>query len=291
MHDSSLEYLGCPRCGSCLNLAVLGQAGEVDEGFLECGRCCLQFPVIAGLPILWDGFERYLSGRASLGRRLLGMARHRDMKKFVKSCLPAHPDPDDRAPLEQKWSEIYQNSQRSGFYSAVRRELDYAGVSGLALEYGSSVGAAARHLSASCRRVFGMDRSFDALHVAKRRGSKNTEYVVADFASGVFARTKFDTILALNVLELAEPELLLRQVSAQTSRGGTFVLSDPYDYERGSRSAKKPLGSKEIRSVLQKLGFAVSVRTRRPAYIPWSLKINPRATLRYRVDLVISKKL
>lgn len=61
MHESSLKFLRCPRCGSGLDLAVIKQTADVDEGFLECDRCDLRLPIVDKIPIMWDDFARYLS--------------------------------------------------------------------------------------------------------------------------------------------------------------------------------------------------------------------------------------
>ena len=37
-------------------------------------------------------------------------------------------------------------------------------------------------------------------------------------------------------------------------------------------------------------GFKINTKTKNPSYIPWNLKLNPRATLNYKVDLIIGKK-
>lgn len=293
MHESSLEFLRCPRCGSALDLTVFEKSAEIDEGFLECDRCCLRFPVIDRIPVLWDDFAGYLSDRRVLGGRLFRKAGHPSMRRFLKSCLsPGSRTGDDRTFLEQRWSAIYQNSRKSRFYSKVRRELDSLGTSGPALEYGSSVGIVAAHLSKTRDCVFGIDRSFAALSIAKKSRRPNVDYVVADFLSGAFSGAKFDLILALNVLDLVEPEPLLRQMSGQISgRGSSLVLSDPYDFDRGKGSVRGRPGPAALRSSLRSLGFSISGKTKNPSYLTWNLRLNPRATLSYRVDLVISKKL
>jgi hypothetical protein len=105
----------------------------------------------------------------------------------------------------------------------------------------------------------------------------------------VFGKLHFDLILALNVLELVEPMELLRHISKQIS-AGYFVITDPYDFDRGTNSVKKLLDEKTLRRNLENLGFKIVPKTTTPSHIPWNLKINPRATLNYKVDLVIGKK-
>lgn len=218
------------------------------------------------------------------------MASHPSLRKFLKSCLlPKSKTVGDRTLPEERWSAIYQHSRRSRFYSIVKRELDSLPSPAIALEYGSSIGIMTHHLSDTCNSVFGVDKSFNALSFAKKSQKHNVDYFVADFLSPIFNGMKFDLILALNVLEFVEPAALLRQISAQISKGGSLVLSDSYDFDRGENSVKNPLGPDALRSKLRKMGFFISEKTKNPSYMPWNLKINSRTSLSYKVDLVISR--
>jgi 2-polyprenyl-3-methyl-5-hydroxy-6-metoxy-1,4-benzoquinol methylase len=144
-------------------------------------------------------------------------------------------------------------------------------------------------LAKSNRMVFGVDRSFSALRIAKKLPKNNLDYIVADFLSPIFGKFQFDLVLALNVLELVEPAEFLKHVSKQIDKG-YFVISDPYDFDRGSNSVKKPLDEKLLRMNLQNLDFNITPETKTPSRMPWNLKLNSRATLNYDVDLVIAKK-
>jgi hypothetical protein len=123
----------------------------------------------------------------------------------------------------------------------------------------------------------------------KKTSKDNLDYFVADLLSDVFGKTKFDLVLALNVLELVEPKDLLKQISQQIHTG-TFVISDPYDFDRGKNSVKKPLDELALRENLEELGFAITRKTKKPSYLTWNLKLNSRSTLNYKVDLIIAKK-
>jgi len=144
-------------------------------------------------------------------------------------------------------------------------------------------------LAESHKMVFGVDRSFTALRYAKKLYKNNLDYVVADFLSPVFGNLQFDLILALNVLELVEPMDLLNHVSKQISTG-YFIITDPYDFDRGANSVKKPLDETTLRMNLKNLGFKIMSKTKIPSDISWNLKLNSRATLNYKVDFVIGKK-
>ena len=289
MHDSSLKFFKCPRCGSTLDVIILWQTAEIDEGFLDCNTCSLRFPIIGKIPILWDDFARYISERVILGGRLFQMAKHSSMREFLKSSLLSKSKISlDRTLLEDRWSGIYQQSRKSRFYSVIRQEIDSIGSSGIALEYGSSVGIMSGYLSSVHSRVFGMDRSFAALSVAKKSWMPNVDFAVADFMSMAFGKMRFNLVLALNVLELVEPMPFLQQVSEHVRRGGYMILSDPYDFERGKHRVSI-LDSKTVRSSLRNLGLSIRKNTKEPSYISWNLRINERAKLMYKNDLVISK--
>ena len=290
MHEFSLNFLRCVRCGSKLELDVFKKETEIDEGILECKKCTLCFPIIKKIPIIWDDFSKYISERMMLGGKLFNFASHDKMKKFLKHSLSiSKRNTDDRTTLEERWSRIYQNSQKSKFYSIIKNELDIMPKSKLVLEYGCSIGIMTSFLANSNQNVFGIDRSFSAISVAKKIQKDNLDYFVADLMSDVFGNTKFDLILALNVLELVEPKDLLKYISQQILKGH-FVISDPYDFDRGKNSVKKPLDELTLRTSLEELGFTISVKTKKPSYLTWNLKLNPRSTLNYKVDLIIAKK-
>lgn len=290
MHNSSLEFLRCSRCGGKLALDVFKIQKEIDEGILECKKCTLTFPIIKKIPILWDDFSKYLSSRKILSGQLYRLANTTKMKNFLKSTFSKTIYANhDLSGIEERWSTIYQNSKNSKFYSLIQTNLDTIPKSNLVLEYGCSIGIITKHLANSHNMVFGVDKSYGALRHAKKSSKKNLEYVVADSLSSVFGKLHFDLILALNVLELIEPIDLVKHVSKQIF-DGYFVLSDPYDFDRGNNSVIKSLDESKLRTNLKNLGFKISSKTKNPSYLPWNLKLNSRATLNYKVDLIIGKK-
>ncbi len=289
MHEFSLNFLRCVRCGSKLELDVFKKETEIEEGILECKKCTLCFPIIQKIPIIWDDFSKYISERMVLGGKLYNSVSHDKMKKFLKHSLSnSKRNTDDRTTLEERWSKIYQNSQKSKFYSIIKNKLDTMTKSKLVLEYGCSIGIMSTFLADSNQNVFGIDRSFSAISIAKKTQKDNLDYFVADLMSDVFGKTKFDLILALNILELVEPKDLLQHISKQLQ--GNFVISDPYDFDRGKNSVKNPLDELALRTSLEELGFAITAKTKKPSYLTWNLKLNPRTTLNYKVDLIIAKK-
>lgn len=192
--------------------------------------------------------------------------------------------------VEKRWSLIYQKNKKSKFYDTIKKSLDKIPLSGTILEHGCSIGIMAQHMAKS-HDVFGIDKSYHAIEIAKKSGSVNVDYFVADSLSHPFGKTKFDSVVGLNLLEIIEPKLFLRSLSKQVRKNGFLILSDPYDFERGEKSVREPMYEESIRNELVRLGFSISDKTKRPAFFKWNLKLHPRATLLYKVDLIVGKKL
>ena len=290
MKNHSLNYLRCVRCAQKLQLEVLNQDKEIDEGFLICKNCKLEFPIIQTIPILWDDFEGYLENRPRLGGELLISAKTSKMKSFLKSTLSKSKKPkEDKSKIEHRWSRIYQNSSKSQFYQIIRNSVKKLKSKKLVLEHGCSIGLVSNKIAKNHQLLFGIDRSFYAIKIAKQNQKNNCDYFVADSQYHPFGNQKFDLILCLNMLELLEPRHLLKMLSKQIFKG-TLVLSDPYDFDRGIKSVKNPIDSKELRKILTELHFEVLASTKNPSYITWNLKINSRTKLQYKVDLVLARK-
>ena len=289
MYESSLKYLKCPRCGNSLELEILLESSEIEEGFLQCKKCKLDFPIISKIAILWDDFSNYISLRKVLSGRLYRFAATKNMKNFLKSSFSNVKFKEDRTQLEDRWAKIYQNSKKSRFYSTINQHIHSLPSSKLGVEYGCSIGIITLQMSKKCDYVFGIDRSFNALQEAKKSTKKNIDYVIADTFSNIFGKLNFDLIIALNVLEIMEPTILLKKLSRQVSNG-TVVISDPYDFDRGVNSIKNPVNEKSIREFMHNLGFKITSETKTSSEIPWNLKLHSRATLNYKVDLIIGKK-
>ena len=289
MQEFSLNYLRCIKCGSVLELDVFKKQIEIEEGMLECKKCNSLYPIIEKIPILWDDFSIYISNRRMLGGKLVNSVSSK-MKKFLKNSLTRNfKNIEDRTNLEKRWTGIYQNSKRSRFYSMIKNELGKLPNSELVLEYGCSIGIMSSFLADSSQTVFGVDRSFSAIKIAKKESKENLDYFVADSLSPIFGKTKFDLIVALNLLELIEPVDFLKQISNQI-QNGYLIITDPYDYDRGKNSIKKPLDENTLRLNLKNLKFRITSDTDRPSSTSWNLKLNPRTTLNYKVDLVVAKK-
>lgn len=281
----TLEFLCCPLCKSKLSLESFDNSEDIDEGFLDCLNCKAQYPIIKKIPFLWSDFSSYIKNRSSLGGKLLLESKNSKIKSLVKKCLQGPPE-KDLSHLEKRWALIYQKSSKSRFYSRIKKEIQKLPNIDTVLDLGCSVGLVCNTIDSS-KKVIGLDKSFYALEVAKNNSKKNTDYVLADVLSPPFESKVFHLTLALNLLEIIEPNDLLASISKLTLRFS--IITDPYDYDRGEKSVKEKLDSKMLRDALNYKGFQVMTRTKKPSNIPWSLKLHDRATLHYKCDLVISK--
>ena len=269
---------------------MLVEKKEIDEGFLNCNRCKIKYPIIMQIPILWDDFASYLSNRPSLGGQFLLDCSTSEMKSFVKKAMSGVKKPtEDKSTIEKKWSRIYQNNSKSKFYSHIRAEIKKLKTSELVLEHGCSIGIISNSISSTGKIIFGIDRSFYAIQIAKQNQKKNCDYFVADSQFHPFGNQKFDLLVCLNMLELIEPKNLLKVISNQITNGA-IVFSDPYDFDRGYHSVKNPVDPYQLRNMLQKLNFSIFKSTKKPSHISWNLKINSRTQLQYKVDLIVANK-
>jgi 2-polyprenyl-3-methyl-5-hydroxy-6-metoxy-1,4-benzoquinol methylase/uncharacterized protein YbaR (Trm112 family) len=280
--ESTVNFLRCIHCNSKLDTEIYSKDSEIIEGFLVCTKCNHKFPIIDKIPIIWNDFSKFLFKRKSLGEELYGLSKSQSVKQFVKNSMKSNSS--ERSQIEKHWTQIYQNSRNSKFYQTLKKfllEID----SKISLEYGCSIGTISSFLGKQSQDVFGIDRSFYSIQIAKRRSSCNVDYIVSDALSPIFGAQKFDLIVGLNILELINPSDLISHVSRQIT-SGHLVISDPYDFERGSNSVETKFDSESLRDYLSKSGFKISKKTRIPVFVPWNLKINERTTLNYKVDVI-----
>ena len=290
MLESSLEFIKCVNCNSKLNIQIYKKKEEINEGILICSKCQTLFPIIDKIPIMFIDFKKYVSEHRILSGKLYRLSSSNEMKKFLKSSLNNLSwSKIDKTKIEDRWAQIYSNNKKNKFYKTIEKYLEVIPKSKLVLEYGCSIGIISEQLSNSSEMVFGVDKSFNAIQIAKKNKKSNADYFVSDFTATPFTNRKFDLIIALNVLELMEPNILLKQISKQIS-SGNIVISDPYDYERGINSVKDPINEYILRKNLKKLKFKISTKTKESSFIPWNLKLHDRASLNYKVDIVIAKK-
>ena len=288
MRNFSLEYLRCINCNNTLEIEILEQSYEIEEGFLICNNCSNKYPIILKIPILYSNLTSYLSNRAQLGGYLMNRAKNEKIKSFVKNSLKKIKNShSDVTPIERRWVTTYKNSIKSKFYSHIKNSLDKFSKTDLALEHGCSIGYVTKYLATKHDTVFGIDQSFFAILEAKQNNLKNLDFFVANSLNHPFGKNKFGLIVGLNLLELVEPLDLLNVLSKQAN--DVILISDPYDFERGTKSVKQTVDSKSLRFELEKRGFVLIQNTKKPKFLPWKLNINSRLDLHYKVDLMIAK--
>ena len=290
MLETSIEFIKCIKCNGELDVESYKRNIEINEGVLKCKKCQLVFPIIDKIPIMFIDFQKFLSEHKMLSGKLYRLALTKQMKDFLKISLNnLNWNKIDKTSLEERWSKIYENNKNTKFYKLIKSHIESIPKSKLVLEYGCSIGIITTHSSKLNETVFGIDKSFSAIQIAKKNKKNNVEYVVSDFKYNPFLNTKFNLIIALNVLELMEPDILLKQISKQIS-SGYVIISDPYDFERGGNSVKNPMNEIVLRKKLKNLKFKITSKTKTPSNIQWNLKLYDRASLNYKVDVVISKK-
>ena len=290
MNESTLKFIKCPKCNGIIDLEVYENKKEIIEGMLKCHKCELIFPIIDKIPIMLTDFKKYISEHRILSGKLYKLASSKEVKKFLKSTLEDIIwENNDKSGIEERWSQIYNNNKNNKFYKIIKSHIEKIPKSKLVLEYGSSIGIISNHISKISENVFGIDKSFSAIQYAKKNQNNNSDYIVSDFASHPFGNKKFDLIIGLNVLELMEPRILLKMMSNQISNGH-LIISDPYDYDRGINSVKQPMSGNILREKLVEFKFKIINNTKKPSFTPWNLKLYDRASLNYKVDIVIAKK-
>ena len=273
--------MACPAgmiaCTAC-------SAEIVRQGHMErCAACGASYPVASGIPVLFGDLHKYLAERHSVGVQMMRSCMG-DAREMVAAAMPADAGCDSRGAAERRWAAIYQSGADARMY---RHILDVAPpVSGhTVLEHGCSVGAFSRLLRDGGAEVTGVDSSFPALRMAARQ-CHGIRYVAADSAS--LSCGMFDVVVSLNMLEIVEPRTLLGAMASRAVR--RVVVADPYDYPRGDRTVSGPMDGTAVRRFLRGMGFDIVAGTQKPSFIPWEIRISPRTTVRYMVDLVVGER-
>lgn len=242
----------------------------------------MTYMIIAGIPILCKSLKSYLKSRYSVGIQMMRLCSDGTIHDRIKASLPTDKS-DQRGILERRWAAIYAAESGAHLYDYIHNMITLLNPESV-LEHGCGVGSLASMLTQSGYDVMGVDSSFPALVMARRR-DPHTLYVLAD--STQLQTRLFDTVASLNMLDVVEPLTLLDMMASQSRQH--LVVADPYDYARGGRTVKKPLGPIDLRDHIRALGFSL-IGGVRQSYVPWHIRIDSRVSLRYLVDVVLAKK-
>ena len=291
MNRNNSQFIFCVKCKGKLSLEILDERESViKEGFFSCSKCNSKYPIISKIPILVEDLTQFFTNRPFLGKWLIKSSLTNTMKKFIKKNIPIIPKSEfDLSANEAFWTEIYRNNKRSIFYKNIKSQLSKLPPKNFIVEYGSSIGTISNTLALKHKQIFGIDKSFFALVEANKKSPKNCTYILSDVIKHPFGKKKFDLVVALNLFDIVEPSLLIKTISKQISNGLIF-LSDPYDYNRGKNSVKKPLDENQIRETLRQNGFEITKNTKKPTRINWNIKFNERISINYKVDIIIARK-
>lgn len=184
--------------------------------------------------------------------------------------------------FSEKTSEKNKNWFKGIFYAINKYTKILDGKNKNALEFGCAAGVASKLLADSGYSVTSTDISLYAVQKAKKLYS-NIHFLKHDIQDPFISKTKYDLVLALDVIEhLENPERAIKNMHNLIKSKGLVLCSTPNDYAHERKvpthiSVKTP---QEWKKLFYAAGFK-SVEIRQKTFLPFFYRFHWRFALAF----------
>jgi ubiquinone/menaquinone biosynthesis C-methylase UbiE/uncharacterized protein YbaR (Trm112 family) len=310
------ESLFCINDSNASRLSIesfIDENADCTEGILSCGKCGAKYPVIKGIAIIVDDFNKYAAERVEVfGSWLIG-TKSKELRSFLKdtglkisNSGNSKNKYDDSAwfrpftwthydyTLEDRLlSMLRWKIKPDEIYRKVTNMVENS-ISNLGLDVGCSVGSAALMVAKKVSFVFGIDLSFSFISEARRRMKEmeisNVEFLVCDSTKMPFNKEYFDIVVALNLIGRLDLDKTILSINRLIKPDGKLYMADPYDTD--AQQSRNHMNGVKLRAFLEKAGYSITVRNKKnESFIPWIIKINERSYIFYFLDFLEAKRM